>query len=248
MLNANQFLQLSRPFLHPIPKSTIPRLLFTTWHTSSLPPLMKRNLIQLARDNPEFKPCFYDEPACERFISDNFPVNVSDAYKRLIPNAYKADLWRLCILYIYGGIYVDIKFKCVNGFRFIHLADNEYFVRDIDRSGGGIYNALMVSKPRNPLLYKAIQKIVSNVKTQFYGDSCLHPTGPMLLNEFPIPTSLALKTLDIPDIRQVIFIVFRNHIILTPYREYRDEQAVHQGTEHYAVLWNKQAIYAHQAL
>ena len=48
----------------------------------------------------------------------------------MVPGAYKADLWRYCILYIYGGIYIDIKLEPINGFRFRELLDKEYFVLD----------------------------------------------------------------------------------------------------------------------
>lgn len=32
---------------------------------------------------------------------------VLSAYDKIMPNAYKADLFRLCILYVYGGCYID---------------------------------------------------------------------------------------------------------------------------------------------
>ena len=34
-----------------------------------------------------------------------FPLEKS--YNKLIPSAYKADLWRLCVIYEYGGVYSD---------------------------------------------------------------------------------------------------------------------------------------------
>jgi mannosyltransferase OCH1-like enzyme len=247
MLTTEQFVKLSIPFHFPIPTQVIPRFIFTSWHTSRLPPIMKQNLIQLARDNREFQICFYDEPMCERFIQTNFPADVLDAYRRLIPNAYKSDLWRLCVLYIYGGIYVDIKFKCINGFRFIHLTDQEHFVRDLDESGGGICNGLMAALPKNSFIHTTIQQIVSNVKTRFYGTSYLYPSGPMLLREIAtsnnITTSMSLNSLTIPNIRTAIFVIFRDCIILTSYKEYRDEQVRYQGTQHYAILWKQRNIY-----
>merc|ERR1719476_8124 len=34
-----------------------------------------------------------------------------EAYKSLRPAAYKADLWRLCVLWMHGGIYLDQKMQ-----------------------------------------------------------------------------------------------------------------------------------------
>jgi len=33
---------------------------------------------------------------------------VKEAYDALIPGAFKADLFRYCVLFIYGGVYADI--------------------------------------------------------------------------------------------------------------------------------------------
>ena len=45
---------------------------------------------------------------CREFIKVNFNPLVLKAYDTLIPTAYKADLFRLCVLYINGGIYGDL--------------------------------------------------------------------------------------------------------------------------------------------
>ena len=47
-----------------------------------------------------------------------------------------------------GGIYLDIKYECVGDFNLTQLTDSEYFVRDIETSGGGVYNGFMVCKPK----------------------------------------------------------------------------------------------------
>jgi mannosyltransferase OCH1-like enzyme len=83
------------------------------------------------------------------------------AFDKLKPGAYKADLWRYCILYKKGGIYLDIKYRCVNGFKLIELTNKEYCVRDRYFEGiQGIYNALLCFKPNNLMLDKCIKTIV----------------------------------------------------------------------------------------
>jgi mannosyltransferase OCH1-like enzyme len=87
--------------------------------------------------NPDFIHHLFDDDDCRNFIKDNFPEDVLYAYDTLIPGAYKADLWCYCILYKKGGIYLDIKFNCVNDFDFKELLYNEHFV--LDKNKIGIY-------------------------------------------------------------------------------------------------------------
>jgi hypothetical protein len=110
--------------------AVIPLHIYQTWSTKSLPPKMKRCVDKLKKMNPEFQHHLFDDADCREFIKNNYESNVLEAYDSLIPGAYKADLWRYCILYKNGGIYLDIKFVPVNGFKFISCIDKEYFVLD----------------------------------------------------------------------------------------------------------------------
>lgn len=185
----------------------IPLNIFQTWHTKNLPPLMANAVNKIRLLNPRFNHQLFDDTDCRVFIKNNFPINVLNAYDSLIPGAYKADLWRYCILYKRGGIYLDIKYIPHNGFRFISLTEKEHLVLDID--GVNIYNALMVTKPNNETLLKAIYKIVDNVKNKFYGTSCLQPTGPVLLKEV-----FNNESSNIIDMRHKFYLSFDNRFIL----------------------------------
>jgi hypothetical protein len=75
---------------------------------------MRESVELLKSQNPEFTHYLFDDADCREFIAANFDYSVLDAFDRLIPGAYKADLWRYCVLYVRGGIYLDIKYHCVN--------------------------------------------------------------------------------------------------------------------------------------
>ena len=104
---------LQKPFLGK-GTSVIPPHVYTCWHTKQLPPLMKQNVERMIRENPEMQIHLYDEADCRAFISVHFDPTVLYAYDSLVPCSYKSDLWRYCVLYIKGGVYVDIKYKTVN--------------------------------------------------------------------------------------------------------------------------------------
>ena len=221
----------------------IPLNIYQTWHTKDLPPLMKNAVNKIIYNNPRFNYQLFDDDDCRNFIKDNFDINVLNAFDSLIPGAYKADLWRYCILYKNGGVYLDIKYAPVNGFKFINLMEKEHWVLDMDKNG--IYNALMVCKPNNEILLKAINKVVTNVKNKFYGSNCLHPTGPIMLAEFF--TQSDKNNFDMyHDIYQSIenrFVFFNGYIIFKNYNDYLNEQRNNEKIGHYSGLWGSRNIY-----
>jgi len=225
--------------------SIIPKNIFQTWYTKNLPPKMKESVDLLKKQNPEFNHFLFDDNECREFIQDNFELDVLKAFDSLIPGAYKADLWRYCILYIYGGIYLDIKFHCVNNFKLLTLTEEEHFARDYLISG--VYNAVMITIPKNNVLLKCINQIVSNVKNKYYGASCLHPTGPALLGGFfkqNEKNAFKLFHIEKQDEKGVSKHVYCNTtLILENYVGYFSEHNKHAKTQHYGDLWKKKNIY-----
>lgn len=161
----------------------IPLKIYQTWKTKNLPEKMHESVNRLKEKNPEFEYNLFDDNECYEFIKANFNDGVAEAYNKIIPGAYKADLWRYCVLYVNGGVYLDIKYSNVGDFRLKELTDKEYFMADLDESGSGIYNAFMICKAGNPKLRKAIEMVTKNVGEELYGDGCLSPTGPVLLRK-----------------------------------------------------------------
>jgi len=226
--------------------SIIPLDFYTCWHTKNLPPKMKQNYDLLVKENPEFTHHLFDENDCRQFIRANFNNQVLNAYNSLIPCSYKSDLWRFCVLYKNGGIYMDIKYKCVNGFKLIALTEEEFFVRD--RPKNMTYTALICVKPNNPIMLKCINQIVNNVKNKYYGSTSLHPTGPGLLGSFFLLTEIDNMKIHFTDVsfidnRTEEFMVYDNKVILNYYDGYRDEQTIYQKNKRYGDLWDQRKIY-----
>jgi mannosyltransferase OCH1-like enzyme len=248
---ANYFIKNNKYFrLKENYNSVIPLNVYTCWHTKELPPLMKQNYEKLISDNPKMSFHLYDENDCREFIKKHFKQDVLDAYDVLIPCSYKSDLWRYCILFINGGIYIDIKFGCVNNFRLISLTEKEHFVRDRDPPGGTL-NGLIVCKPGNIILFNCIRQIVKNVQNKFYGNDALCPTGPNLLGLFFSKREKKQMHMYFENAtangKDNYYIGYNNGkddiIILKIYDKYRDEQRLYQKKTYYANLWNEKKIY-----
>jgi len=227
-------------------KPVIPLKIYQTWETKDMPEKMRENVERLKSQNPEFNHYLFDEKDRRKFIQENFEEEVLKAYDKIIPGAYKADLWRYCVLYINGGIYLDIKYSNVGEFKLIQLTDDEYFVPDIDDSGGGIYNAFMVCKPGNVMMKEAIRRIIENVKTEYYGDSGLFPTGPMLLKSCFSEKDFekAKKNgLSICRYNENTSVCLNGNPILSVYDEYYKSERAMSSQAPYYELWGKREIY-----
>ena len=198
----------------------------------------------IKNNNPEFKHYLFDDDNCRRFIKNKFSVQVFNAYNSLIPGAYKADLWRYCVLYIYGGIYLDIKYEMYNNFKLVDIINDEHYVLDDNKKG--IYNGFMVSKPGNTALLNAISMIVENVKKRNYGNSFLEPTGPLLLSKI-IPLNnnklLDMRHLQLDNDNNKKVIMFNNIIILKSYNGHTEERDKYSKIKHYGILWKERKIY-----
>jgi mannosyltransferase OCH1-like enzyme len=250
MINENYKQQLLKIYKKPyILKQNynpiIPLKIFQTWNTKNLPIHMNNRVEQLKKNNPRFEHYLYDDNDCREFIKNNFDENVVNAYDKLIPGAYKADLWRLCVLYIHGGIYMDIKLKCINGFRLIELTENNHFVKD--RPGPlTVYNALIVSQKGNPFLWMGICRIIMNVKNNFYGIDALSPTGPRMLGNIILRRKLRTN-IDMAHYEKGGYIIYKNRFVIsTEYPEYNKERSqAYSSTKikRYDIMWRERKIY-----
>jgi mannosyltransferase OCH1-like enzyme len=232
-------------------ENEIPLNIFQTWYTKKLPPFMQKNVDTLREKNPQFKYHLYDDDDCREFIDKYFDDSVLNAYDKLVPGAYKADLWRYCVLYIHGGIYLDMKMRCVGDFKLIEIVDKEHYVKDIESNNiephsFGIYNAVMIQKKKNPFLMECIQEVVKNVNNNYYGFSILYPTGPGMLGNLyqKYKYDYQLPDIDMFHVYEGEKIIYKERVILEHYPEYRREQVNNQKESHYSFLWNEQSIYS----
>ena len=223
-------------------ETTIPAILFQTWTTKNLPRYMKACVSRLKKQNPEFKYFLYDDEDCRDFIKENFEEDVLEAFDALVPGAYKADLWRYCILYKKGGIYMDIKYECYKDFKLSTLLDKPHYVSDrkefAEPGKSLVYNGFIVSPSNNPVLKECIQRIVKHVKEKDYRYSPLYPTGPGLLGEVLRKD----KDIDLEYSSDATSISWNGKKILHMYPQYRDEQ-YKVKPDYYVDLWKQGLIY-----
>ena len=230
----------------------VPLNIYQSWYSNQVPPKMKETIDELIEMNPEFDHYLYSDDSSAKFIEENFDKEVVDAFHTLKPGAYKSDLWRYCILYKIGGVYLDIKFITLKPLLQIVKEHPIMFVNDIlDNCKNsvlrrGLYNAFIISPPNNEVFKYCIAEIVKNCNLRLYKSNTLHVSGPCLLREI---VEKHMRNYKPPymnyDNKASGQSMIRNEkeVVCIGYKDYRDEQKFSQKTDHYSVLWEMKDIY-----
>ena len=166
---------------------TIPKKIFQTWKTLNISDNFKSLIDSWKINNPDYEHFLYDNEMCRDFIATNFDKDVLHTYDKIKPGAFKADLWRYCILYKYGGFYVDADTLCFNNINNFVTNPNIDFIIPIDLNRcinkHCLFNAFIGTIPNNPILLYCITQIVHNVKNDIIPSFNLDICGPGLIGQ-----------------------------------------------------------------
>jgi hypothetical protein len=128
---------------------------------------------------------WFDDSDCDAFMRTQ-SSEIYKSYNTLKPTAFKADLFRLCLLYENGGMYVDAQTTPYVSIRDMlkncyDIMQKHVFVSVLDRTRGGIHNGFIFCSPKHPFVERCIERIVENVKNRDYTNHVLGVTGPICL-------------------------------------------------------------------
>jgi len=150
--------------------------------------------------NFEYDYKFYTDHDVRKYISNYFPEYLK-AYDKIIPGAYRADLFRYLVLYKEGGVYMDCKSSTIFPLRDFINPDIG-FVSFKDRYDGTIQISFIASIPGHSLLKKCIEMTISNIMNERYGINMLDITGPQICGR---ALNILLKRPELYDIEEKIF-------------------------------------------
>ena len=149
-------------------------------------PVLEAYVESVRQNFSGFDHLLLDSNQIQEFLKENFNSDVLQCYSILKPFAYKADLARLCLLKVCGGWYVDLGFKAVIPIGEVHENISLIALRDTVRYSEvpwACANNLIYAKPQHPAICRAIEIIIENCKSEYYGINQLSPTGPYVLGQ-----------------------------------------------------------------
>jgi mannosyltransferase OCH1-like enzyme len=166
-------------------------------------------LEQLKKLYPNEEYHLYSGKELEQIIKNNFHNDVFTAYKKLKPYACKADLARLCLLYLYGGLYIDLNLYFVNTIP--DLENLEFFAfRDKPKASQqywAVHNGIIYSLKKSKILENAINLIVENCKNEYYGINTIDVSATPILGR---AITLSLPNFEISTQAQLDFFTIKS--------------------------------------
>lgn len=146
------------------PITSITPIIWQTYHDKNLIPQdIYENIKKYA---PDYKHIIYDDKEAIEFLDIHFNSVVLDTFKNFKQGAHKADLLRYCLLYIYGGIYLDIKTELIEPIDEIFVFKDMIYTC-LTTKESKIYQGIIASPPKHPLFLSLIAFMVNISKVGF---------------------------------------------------------------------------------
>lgn len=136
----------------PLPSSARPNLFLTYIARERVP---QKVWDGLARYAPGYEVRFFDDDDCERYLREHFDRRLLARYLGLKKGAHRADLWRYCVLWREGGLYLDIKTELIRPLADILPRGRNATV--LSMMNGTVYQGILhAPRPGSPVLRQCI--------------------------------------------------------------------------------------------
>eukprot|EP00041_Stephanoeca_diplocostata_P018638 m.391576 g.391576 ORF g.391576 m.391576 type:complete len:270 (-) comp21074_c0_seq30:2130-2939(-) len=114
---------------------------------------------------------FFDDAAADAFLEIHYQSWVARGYRALVPKAYKADYFRLCVLYVLGGLYADIDVDLYDTLPLNDIIQPHVSLLTPKQDGlcaCGLWNGIIAAEPGQPVIGLAALLVALQVKHRFF--------------------------------------------------------------------------------
>ena len=143
--------------------SNIPKIIHLCYKTKNIPNFIIKNWTKL---NPDYKVILYDNNDCIDFLYKHFGQKHVDIFNYIEDGPIKADFWRVCILYIYGGVYCDIDVEPLVPIESF-MEKNIDFLTCISMTKDQMNPHLIITYPGNIILKQSIDRYIEMFDTKY---------------------------------------------------------------------------------
>jgi len=193
--------------------SHIPKIIHQIYLGGDLPSLFQKNIQLQKSRNPDWSFVLYDDEKAEEFIVKHYGYKMLEKYLS-IDEAYavaRSDLLRYLLLYVYGGVYLDVKSSFKKNISSVIHGDESYIISqwrngpsDI-HEGWGLHTELgfikggefqqwhIIAAAGHPFLKEVIKQVVYEIdhysarRTGTSGIGVFRLTGPIVYTKTIAP-------------------------------------------------------------
>lgn len=162
----DHYSQQTEPLIFPKKDTNhIPKVVYMTYHDIDSVPQYVFDNINKYCSGYEVK--IYNHNMCLEFLEKYYGKEAVEIFNNMEIGAHKADFWKYCILYVFGGYYFDIKTDFQTHINNIFDSKKEKTWYTV-KAGDAIFNGIIVTPPHNPVILDAIKHIYNNPKPTNY--------------------------------------------------------------------------------
>lgn len=140
----------------------IPKIIYQTWKTKVVPENCQKIRDEIQKLNPEYQMLLFDDNDIDQFVKNNFSNYIYDCYSKLNIGAARADIWRYCMLYKYGGVYLDMDAAILKPLNQL-IKDDDQCIVTRENNAGVFNNWIMIFQKDHPILLETILKCCENI-------------------------------------------------------------------------------------
>jgi len=157
----------------------IPKTLIQTYKTNRIHPQLHNNILEILKINQEYDYRLVTDEEGVELISKYFHERVLNAFHQLVLGAAKGDFIRYIVLYLYGGVYLDLDASINLNLNTVIQPNDEFiFFINGDRN---LEQFCFMIRPQHPLLLKIIEEMVQRIENK--ENNIFKATGPTLFND-----------------------------------------------------------------
>lgn len=141
---------------------------------------------------PDFRYKLWSDKDLDQLVKDFFPwfYPVFISYPEQI---YRVDAARYMMLYLYGGIYIDMDYEILENFYPYLDPSIPSVVESPFSNNEKVQNSLMASPPKHPFWLDVLREMASSSTVFFH--SVLDATGPRMLDRVILSSSKPIRLL-----------------------------------------------------
>jgi mannosyltransferase OCH1-like enzyme len=174
------------------------KFIFQTWKNNDIPDKWKEAQLSVIKNNPDYEYKLFTDDDNRNIVINYFP-DFLEYYDNFEYNIQRADAIRYMILYLYGGIYLDLDYICNHSFNIIKINKQIGLNRSINQSWS-FTNSIMISSVKShPIWLECLRNMKK--KTPFFIRGkhlkVMTSTGPIMLTRSTRKFKQDIEELDI---------------------------------------------------